>query len=303
MKTILDGEVLVVRRAEHLGMCFGVRDAIDLAQREAARQPVTVLGELVHNPVVLRELKARGVQFASAPADAHTETVMITAHGTSRRALAQLRRDGFNVIESTCPLVHFAHRALGDMVARGFHPVVIGKRDHVEVRGLTGDLDEFDVVLEPGDIDRLRPRERFGVVAQTTQPIDRVRDLVARIRARFPEAEVCFRDTVCQPTKQRQSAAIELAQASDVVIVIGGANSNNTRELVATCARHCRRVHHVEGARDLRPAWFAEARRVGVTAGTSTPDQVIDEVEQWLRDFGTRLNDGRNLHETMAETF
>jgi 4-hydroxy-3-methylbut-2-enyl diphosphate reductase len=302
MKTILDERGLVVRRAEHLGMCFGVRDAIHLARQESARQPITVLGELVHNPDVLRDLESRGVQFAATPAGARTNTVMVTAHGTSGRTLAALRDGGFNVLESTCPLVHFAHRMLAGLVARGFHPIVIGRRDHVEVRGLTGDLDAFDVVLEPADIDRLQPRDRFGVVSQTTQPIARVRELVALLRARFPNAEVCFRDTVCQPTKQRQAAAIELARASEVVIVIGGANSNNTRELVAACSRHCDRVHHVQGAPDLRAEWFTGVCSVGITAGTSTPDDTIAEVEEWIRDFCGENKRGRNSNETLAPT-
>jgi 4-hydroxy-3-methylbut-2-enyl diphosphate reductase len=128
----------------------------------------------------------------------------------------------------------------------------------------------------------LRERARFGVAAQTTQPIERVRRLVELLRLRFPSAEVRFIDTVCQPTKQRQNAALELARQSDVVVVIGGAHSNNTHELVRACSRDCARVHHVQTAGDLRPEWFAQARTVGITAGTSTPDSVIDEVEQWL---------------------
>ncbi len=274
-----------VLRATHLGMCFGVRDAIALAHATAEHQPVTVLGELVHNETVLADLRARGVRFAGQPNETATETVLITAHGTSDRMRAQLRQDGFKVEDSTCPLVHVAHRALRELVAVGFYPVIIGKRDHVEVRGLTGDLDEFDVVLTEEDIQRLQPRARFGIVSQTTQPIDRVRHLVQLIRARFPDSEVRFRDTVCQPTKQRQTAAIELAQQCDVVIVIGGANSNNTRELVATCSRHCARVHHVQHATDLRTEWFEGATTVGITAGTSTPDVVIDGVERALAEM------------------
>jgi 4-hydroxy-3-methylbut-2-enyl diphosphate reductase len=274
-----------VLRATHLGMCFGVRDAIALAHATAQRQPVTVLGELVHNETVLADLRARGVRFAGRPVEAATETVLITAHGTSDRMRAQLRREGFQVEDSTCPLVHVAHRALRELVAAGFYPVIIGKRDHVEVRGLTGDLDEFDVVLSEEDIQQLRPRARFGIVSQTTQPIDRVRHLVQLIRARFPGAEVRFRDTVCQPTKQRQTAAIGLAQQCDVVVVIGGANSNNTRELIATCSRYCARVRHVQHATDLRPEWFEGATVVGITAGTSTPDVVIDGVERALAEM------------------
>jgi 4-hydroxy-3-methylbut-2-enyl diphosphate reductase len=153
----------------------------------------------------------------------------------------------------------------------------------VEVRGLTGDLDRFDVVLDDNDVLALEEHPRLGVAAQTTQPVEKVRHLVDLIRRRFPQSEVRFLDTVCKPTKERQSAAVEMAREADVVIVVGGRSSNNTRELVTTCARYCERVHHVQTAADIRPEWFEGARVVGLTAGTSTPDDVIDAVEAQVR--------------------
>ena len=269
-------------RAEHLGMCFGVKDAIALALGAAKQEPLTILGDLVHNETVLAELRAQGIRLAQQPASVGTRTVMVTAHGASERAMSETRGRGLNVIEATCPLVHVAHRSLAKLVHEGFYPVIIGKSDHVEVRGMTGDLDEFDVVLDEEDVARLCERPRFGVVSQTTQPVDRVRHLVRLIRERFPWSEVCFIDTVCQPTKQRQNAALELAQKCDVIIVIGGAHSNNTRELVRTCSRFCNQVHLVQNFNDLRTEYFNESDTVGVTAGTSTPDTVIVQVEQWL---------------------
>ncbi len=148
---------------------------------------------------------------------------------------------------------------------------------------MTEDLEACDIVLTEEDVAAVAERPRFGVAAQTTQPIARVRALVDVIRRRFPKSEVRFVDTVCQPTKQRQAAAIELAQLCDVVIVVGGAHSNNTRELVQTCGRYCPSVHHIQHAADLRAEWLAGAAVVGLTAGTSTPDCVIDSVEERLR--------------------
>ncbi|HSY44380.1 MAG TPA: 4-hydroxy-3-methylbut-2-enyl diphosphate reductase, partial [Candidatus Acidoferrum sp.] len=241
-----------VIRAEHLGMCFGVKDAIALALKTAKSEPLTILGDLVHNETVLTELRDRGIGIEQSARAVGTQTVMITAHGASERKLVEMRHRGLNVLEATCPLVHSAHRSLARLVREGFHPVIIGKRDHVEVLGLTEDLKEFDVVLSEEDVANLRQRPRFGIVSQTTQPVEKVRRLVQLIRERFSDSQVQFVDTVCQPTKQRQNAATELAQQSDVVIVIGGANSNNTRELVNTCSRFCRGVHHVQTAGDLR---------------------------------------------------
>lgn len=274
-----------ITRANHLGMCFGVRDAITLAKNHARSAPLTILGDLVHNDRVLADLRLRNVRIERDLDRVNTREVMITAHGASNTLVNEVARRGHEVVEATCPLVRFAHDTVLKLAAEGFHPVIIGIRDHVEVRGLTGDLSEFDVVLTEGDIDALAARPRFGVACQTTQPVERVRRLVEYLRRRFPESEVRFADTVCQPTKLRQVAAVELARQSDVVVVIGGARSNNTRELVATCSRYCSRVHHVQTADELCADWFQPDDAVGLTAGTSTPDDIIDAVESRLESF------------------
>ena len=276
-------------RAAHLGMCFGVRDAIALALASAEAGPLTILGDLVHNPTVLNALEAKGIAVAQDVAHVRTTTLMVTAHGTSERALARTRALGLTVVEATCPLVHVAHRAVAALVRDGYHVVIIGQRDHVEVRGLTGDLDDFDVVLDENDVQALEEHARIGIAAQTTQSIEKVRQLVASIRRRFRRSRVRFLDTVCKPTKERQEAAVELARASDVVIVIGGNTSNNTRELVKTCGRYCGRVYHVQTDADVRPEWFNGANVVGMTAGTSTPDEVIDRVEARVRQVEARV--------------
>jgi 4-hydroxy-3-methylbut-2-enyl diphosphate reductase len=272
-----------VLRAQHLGMCFGVRDAIALAFTHGESAPLTILGDLVHNEAVLASLQAKGIAVARNPLDVKTNRVMITAHGASERTLAKARALGLETIEATCPLVHVAHQAIRTLVGEGYHPIIVGQRDHVEVRGLTEDLETFDVVLNEHDVLQLEQHPRLGVAAQTTQPIDRVRHLIALMRQRFPHSDVRFIDTVCHPTKQRQSAAIDLARQCDVVIVVGGENSNNTRELVNTCRHHCSHVYHIQMESDVRSEWVVGAGTVGVTAGTSTPEDVIDRVERQLR--------------------
>jgi 4-hydroxy-3-methylbut-2-enyl diphosphate reductase len=264
-------------------MSLGVRDAIALALEHADAGPLTVLGDLVHNPTVLRELESKGIAVAQDVARVTTPTVMVTAHGTSERTLARTRALGLTVVEATCPLVRVAHRAVAALARDGYHVVIVGQRDQVEVRGLTGDLDCFDVVLEDDDVFALDERPRLGVAAQTTQPVEKVRHLVDLIRRRFPRSDVRFLDTVCKPTKDRQSAALEIARQADLVIVVGGRSSNNTRELVRTCSRYCPRVHLVQTDADVRPEWFESADVVGLTAGTSTPDAVIDRVEARVR--------------------
>jgi 4-hydroxy-3-methylbut-2-enyl diphosphate reductase len=172
------------------------------------------------------------------------------------------------------------------LVADLCHPVIVGQPDHVEVRGLIEDLDACDIVLGDDDVDRLQERRRFGVAAQTTQPVERLYRVAARIRQRFPQSESEVINTVCVPTRLRQQSAEELARRTDVILVVGGACSNNTRELVATCRRHCARVFHVQAAANVRAEWLEAAEVVGITAGTSTPDNVIDEIESQVRALG-----------------
>jgi 4-hydroxy-3-methylbut-2-enyl diphosphate reductase len=280
-------------RAQHLGMCFGVRDAIKLAKAKAAHEPVTVLGELVHNEYVLADLRRHGVFVQQKLERVETRQALITAHGASEKLIARAKAQGLDVAEATCPLVHFAHRSVSDLVRDGYFPVIIGKRDHVEVLGITEDLKEYTVILDEEEVPQIPPREKIGVAAQTTQPIQRVQSLVQAIKKRFPDADVRFVDTVCQPTKNRQRAAIQLAENCDIVIVIGGANSNNTRELVTTCSSVCQRVYHVQTADDISSDWFLMEDVVGITAGTSTPDIIINAVEKRIKMIeGTLENAG-----------
>ena len=286
------GDVMRVIRARHLGMCFGVREAIAKVLRTATRGPLTVLGDLVHNEIVLERLAARGVRVCRDMDEVETPCVAITAHGLSERRRAAARARGLTVLDATCPIVRSAQRAVTTLARDGYHPVIVGTPHHVEVRGLTEDLAAFDVVSGEADVEALRPQPRFGVAAQTTQPIERVRHLVSLLRSRCPRSEVRVAETVCIPTRLRQEAAEMLAAQCDVAVVVGGAASNNTRELFATCRRRCRRVYLVQGARDLRPEWFEGARVAGLTAGTSTPDDVIAAVETGLRAVAQR---GRRL--------
>ena len=269
--------------AQHYGVCFGVRDAIKQAEDLARRDELTILGELVHNPIAKELLGALGVIEGSLDApSATTKKVMITAHGASNQAVAQWQERGYEVIDGTCPLVHQAHQTLFDLAKAGFHPTVIGKRDHVEVRGLIGDLPEASVIESAEDIASLPAKPRFGVVSQTTQPIDHVNALVAALKEERPDAVVEFRDTVCQPTKNRQTALRTLLDQVETVVVVGGRNSNNTLQLLKACQAAGKRSFHIERTAELRASWFDGVDRVGVTAGTSTLNETVASVKEWL---------------------
>ena len=267
-------------------MCFGVRDAIAQAEELAEQAPLTILGELVHNPIVRERLRAQGVTEGSLDQSGPTSgPVMITAHGASDAKRAAWREHGFHVVDGTCPLVRHAHEQLKRLVAAGYFPVVIGKIGHVEVRGLTEDFPEARIVDLASDILKLPRRDRYGVISQTTQPIDRVRALVAEIERLHPASEVHFVDTVCKPTKDRQSALRKLIDVAEVIVVVGGRESNNTRQLVETCRAAGRRAFHIERPEELRSEWFDGISVVGLTAGTSTLRETVEAVFRRLEEI------------------
>jgi 4-hydroxy-3-methylbut-2-en-1-yl diphosphate reductase len=271
--------------AEHFGICFGVRDAIAQVRALAREAPLTILGELVHNPIVREQLRVHGVREEPSDRAPQTSRVMITAHGASDKRREALSKSGLIVADGTCPLVRYAHEQLKQLVQAGYFPVVIGLSNHVEVRGLVGDFADAVVINESADIPNLPARPRYGIISQTTQPIDRVRALIAEIARAHPSAEIRFTDTVCKPTKDRQLALKKLIVMADVIVVVGGRQSNNTRQLVETCRAAGRRALHIERPEELQPEWFRGVRVVGLTGGTSTLPETVEAVRQRLEEF------------------
>jgi 4-hydroxy-3-methylbut-2-enyl diphosphate reductase len=292
-----------VIRADALGMCFGVRDA--LAAIDAVAEPAnsTIHGELVHNEDVLARLRERGFTMSKETSRADvpaTELVVITAHGISDKEHRRLERAGKRILDTTCPLVRRVHRAAQALEAAGYHVLVIGRHGHVEVQGVVEDLSRFTVVASAAEV-KPYPFDRLGIVCQTTAAPREVADIRAAIRASNPRAEIRFVDTVCQPTKDRQAALERLIGQVDAVVVIGGRNSNNTQKLVALCEAN--RVHalHIQDASDLNPEWFRGCRTVGLTAGTSTPEETIENVHRALLKIATSLSTALERAESTAE--
>ena len=275
--------------AQHYGMCFGVHDALAATEKAASRRPATILGALVHNEGVRQRLNALGAREGKLEAaGATTADVIVTAHGAADRDRKRWKDAGYRVTDTTCPLVRRAHGALSRLVLEGYTPIVIGKQGHVEVSGLTGDFPGAHVVLSDPEVEALPFSERFGVVAQTTQPIERVEDLLERIRRRHPSAEVVFKDTVCQPTKDRQKALDQLCEVAEFVLVVGGHNSNNSLQLVEKARRRGCRAERVTRSTEIREDWLSGAKVVGVTAGTSTLKESVEGVLRHLERLGGR---------------
>ncbi|MFN9370778.1 MAG: 4-hydroxy-3-methylbut-2-enyl diphosphate reductase [Planctomycetaceae bacterium] len=276
-----------VLRAAHLGFCFGVRDALKVVAQVADPADVTIRGELVHNPLVLHQLDDRGfhrepeTQRHSFPT---TRQVMITAHGISDRERHRLLAAGKELIDTTCPLVTRVHRAAQQLAQEGRHVIVIGRPGHVEVQGIVEDLPNSTVLAGPHSLPDL-PSRFLGIVCQSTTPPRLAAEVVAALRERFPEADLQVVDTICQPTRDRQQAVLDLLPQIDALVVVGGKNSNNTRELARLAEERGVRTLHIEHLAELDPRWFQGVETCGLTAGTSTLDNTVAEVEAVLRNL------------------
>jgi 4-hydroxy-3-methylbut-2-enyl diphosphate reductase len=276
-------------KADVMGMCFGVRDALAIIDAVHEPETVTIHGELVHNEKVLDQLDQRGFHMLAEQRRRPlpmTDTVLITAHGISDKERARLTQAGKQLIDTTCPLVTRAHQAAQKLQAAGYHVLVIGKRGHVEVQGIIEDLTSFDVIQSPDEV-RAYPHAKIGIMCQTTTPTRHADEIQAAVKVKNPRAEICIIDTICHPTKDHQKALDRLMDEVEMMIVVGGHNSNNTRQLVLRCQARGLPAHHVQGPEDLRPEWFDGVDTVGLTAGTSTLDDTIDAVEQAIEQFVT----------------
>jgi 4-hydroxy-3-methylbut-2-enyl diphosphate reductase len=269
-----------IEKASDLGFCFGVRRAIKLVEEAARKQgPLQTLGPIVHNRQVIEELKAKGIEVAPGLHAIDSETVAIASHGIAPQVVDMLESRGLKVIDATCPLVQRAQRAARRLAAAGFFVLVFGDSAHSEVRGILGWAgDNALAALEAPKLERL-PR-RVGVLSQTTQSAANfARFLQQLINSGIASlSELRIINTICEATTKRQQAALELAGRVDLMIVIGGRDSANTRHLAESCAAAGVETHHVETAAELDPAWLVNRHRIGVTAGASTPDWIIDEV-------------------------
>ncbi len=271
---------LKIIRAASSGACFGVQRALDMTLEAAEKgADVCTLGPLIHNPLVVEDLKTRGINVADDVAEVSSSAVVIRSHGVVPEVIEELRQAGKQTIDATCPHVMRAQKAAARLARDGYKVVVVGESGHPEVEGISaharaegGSCVVVDSVQELSD-DIVDP---VGIVIQTTQPRAKLDEVVGALTERGLKPKVC--DTVCSATVHRQEAASALAAEADVMIVIGGRNSSNTTRLFEICKSVCPRSYHIESADELDASWFTEGHVVGVSAGASTPESQIEEV-------------------------
>ena len=276
-----------VRISSCAGFCWGVERALEIARKAAAESagPIRTLGPLIHNPGVIGDLQRRGIQVISDADTVLDGTVILRSHGVPKEVKQRLCAAGLEVVDATCRFVTSAQKKAAGLKSAGYLVIILGERDHPEVAGLLSYAGEGSLVAEtPADLPEKLPNPRVGVVVQTTQSPERLSELVAYLAPRA--RELLVHNTICSATQQRQTAAIAMAREVDVVVVVGGRDSGNTRRLAQLCAAEQPRTYHVEAAEEIDPDWLRDARVVGITAGASTPPEQIAAVAQRLREVG-----------------
>ena len=270
-----------IRKAVHAGYCWGVERALDIVNQTAETHkevPVRTLGPIIHNPQVVQSLDDEGVHSIDS-LDQMREggTVIIRTHGVAPEVYQQAETKGLTVVDATCPLVTLVQNKAKQLVNEGYHLVIFGNPKHPEVIGTLGHAGGKATVIEkPEDVRTAKLPKKVGVVVQTTQETELVSELLSYLAPRCKEIKVF--NTICNPTIERQDAARELARDVQLMIVVGGKNSSNTRHLADVCREEGATTYHIEEPTEVEPAWFTGVDEIGVTAGASTPGWLMDQV-------------------------
>ena len=292
--------------AEPRGFCAGVDRAIEIVERALLKfgAPIYVRHEIVHNTYVVNDLKARGAIFiedlAEVPAGA---TLVFSAHGVSQAVQEEAKRRGFSIFDATCPLVTKVHVEVAKLAKEGYEFLMIGHKGHPEVEGTMGQLlDGIYLVEDEADVHTVQPRqsEKLAVVTQTTLSVDDAASILAAIRQRFPQIREPKQQDICYATQNRQDAVKQLAGQVDVLIVVGSPTSSNSNRLRELAERLGTPAFMVDSPEELQPQWFAQAARVGLTAGASAPEVLVQGVIARIQALGAasvRKMDG--LEETI----
>ncbi|WP_140636686.1 4-hydroxy-3-methylbut-2-enyl diphosphate reductase [Methylibium rhizosphaerae] len=278
--------------AEPRGFCAGVDRAIEIVERALAKfgAPIYVRHEIVHNTYVVNDLKAKGAIFIEDLADVPPgATLVFSAHGVSKAVRVEAAQRGFSVFDATCPLVTKVHVEVAKLHKEGYEFIMIGHKGHPEVEGTMGQLTEGIYLVEDvADVERVQVQrpDKLAVVTQTTLSVDDAAEILAAVKRRFPQVREPKKQDICYATQNRQDAVKVLAPQVDVVIVVGSPTSSNSNRLRELAERLGTPGYMVDSPEDLRPEWFSNRARVGLTAGASAPDILVQQVIGRLKSLG-----------------
>jgi 4-hydroxy-3-methylbut-2-enyl diphosphate reductase len=273
-----------INLAKSAGFCFGVRKAIASALESAKiKKPVFMLGDIVHNEEVVRQIKDSGVKKINRLTKGKGKTLLIRAHGCSKKTMQRALKLGYVIIEATCPMVKEIHEIAKKLEASGYQIIVIGDKQHDEVRGIVGQLESKAIVIDkPENIPaKIKAIKKAGVVVQSTQNLDNALAILHLLRKDIPE--VNFHNTICTPTKMKQNEVKSMPLENDVMVIIGSKNSANTKRIYEISKPLNKNSYWINSADQIKKSWFDNAKSVGITAGASTPQSSIDEVIQKIK--------------------
>ena len=265
--------------AESLGFCYGVKRAIKLAREQAAPDGTScTLGPIIHNPQMVSRLAEEGVGMVNALPELEKGTVIIRSHGVGPLVYDEAKERGLSLVDATCPHVKKAQSTAHELFQEGYSVVIVGEKLHPEVKSIFEWAGGDAVIVDSVEgAEAVAPCARLGIVAQTTFSGAKFKEIVLHLLDKSNDVRIVR--TICTATDQRQEAAVKLAQQVDLMLVIGGKNSANTTRLAQLCAKECQ-TYHIETAAELQDEWFDKIKKIGITAGASTPDWIIKEVYQ-----------------------
>lgn len=285
----MTGRNMEITVAKTAGFCFGVKRAVEKVYDQIAtgKKPIYTYGPIIHNEEVVRDLEEKGVQVIASKEELETlkeGVVVIRSHGVGREIYELLERQGLELVDATCPFVKKIHKIVREQCEAGRRVIIVGNEHHPEVEGIKGWGNEYTLAvesLEEFDNLALRPDEKLCIVAQTTFNYNKFQDLVEKISKTY--YDILVLNTICNATQERQVEARQIASQVDVMIVIGGKNSSNTQKLYEICRRECKHTYYIQTLEDFKPEITGTVRSVGITAGASTPNQIIEEVHTNVR--------------------
>ncbi|HHE51496.1 MAG TPA: 4-hydroxy-3-methylbut-2-enyl diphosphate reductase [Candidatus Acetothermia bacterium] len=275
-----------VIKADVLGFCFGVRRAVTMIETELEKNgPLCTLGAIVHNTHVVEALTEKGGRLVHGLDEiGPTEAVAITAHGAGEEVYSAIRERGLRIVDTTCPIVRRAQQTAEKLVKEGFFVIVYGEAEHPEVKGILSWTAGRGIATQTPEVEIPDGTTGIAVIAQTTKNPEQFAQFAERATREFASrvSEIRIVNTTCPETGRRYQAGSELAKKVDVILVVGSRSSANTRKLAQTCSATGVPTHHIESAAEIEGDWFAGYVRCGVTAGASTPDEVIEDVVRRL---------------------
>lgn len=272
-------EVIV---ASNVGFCFGVKRAINLAfsaakkNKEELDTEVYTLGPIIHNQQVVKKLEDEGVKVIEDLDKLNTGTVIIRTHGVAPNVMSKIKKRNFKIIDATCPIVERSQKIVRSLYEEGYKVIIIGEKEHPEIKSIKGFTDDTAIVINSIEEVRNLPKfSKIGVVSQTTLAFTHFQEVLSNLLGKSIEFKIY--NTICSATSKTQNKSLKLSKEVDIMIVIGGKNSANTRHLAEICKKEIK-TYHIEDAKELRKQWFNGKKKVGITAGASTPNWIIDEV-------------------------